>query len=167
MGRFRYYLSRLRELPPGTALKKAVIKPFRLAAVKLEGFLAGLKPEHISDEELLRSLEGFQSIQEVIDSLRGERPPFFIQPSTKEQLVALIRQEFPQLEKEIVEEVEKICQHVFDLLGSRLLNLNEFVKQHCGHEACDYLFGTSTSKMVIDGTFRHYKEISWYTARPT
>lgn len=134
-----YYISRLRELPPGTAMKKIVMKPFKVAAVKLEGLIARFSPQHISDEELLKSLNGFPSLKEALQAIKGERPPFFVQPSAREQLVSLIRQQFPHLEKEIVEEGEKVCHHVFDLLGSGPINLDEFAKRYGGREVCGYL----------------------------
>jgi uncharacterized heparinase superfamily protein len=134
-----YYIARLRELPPGAALKKATMKLLGVAAVKLEKVKAKLSPAHISDEELLRSLEGFTSIEAVLRTIRDERPAFLVQPSVREQLTSLIRQKFPHLEKEIVEEAEKVCHHVFDLLGSGPVNLDEFVEKHGGREVCGYL----------------------------
>ena len=134
-----YYITRLRELPPGTTAKKAAIKLLRIAADKLHKSAARLSSAHISDKEFLRSLEGFACMEAVLHAIRGERPSFFIQPSAREQLVSMIRRQFPYLMNEIVEEAEKVCHHVFDLLGSGPVNLDEFCGQHGGSEACGYL----------------------------
>jgi hypothetical protein len=134
-----YCLAKFRELPPGTILKKAAMKALMLGAVKWEVIEANLTLQYISDEAFLRSLEGFASMEMVLQAIRGKRPSFFIQPSAKEQLVSLMQRQFPQLVVEIVEEAEKVCQHVFDLLGSGPVNLDQFAEQHGGREACGYL----------------------------
>jgi len=134
-----YYIARLRELPLGTALKKAAIKPLNIAAVKLEGVAARLSLRYVSDEELLQSFEGFTSIEDALHAIRGDRSSFFVQSSERDQLVALIQRQFPHLTSEIVEEAKKVCHHVFDLLGSGPVNLDEFAEQHGAKEACGYL----------------------------
>ena len=139
MSNVGYCIMKARELPPGTALKKAIMKLLKVAMVKLEGIAARLLPWNISDRELLDSLEGFTSLKDVLYAVRGNRPPFFVRSSDKEELVSLIQQEFPELQEEIIEEAEKVCQHVFDLLGSGPVNLDEFVERHGGREVCGYL----------------------------
>jgi len=134
-----YYLARLRELPRGTILKKAVMKPLERAAVKLKGLIARLSLQDITEEELLESHEGLANVEDVLHAIRGERPPFFIKPSERTKLISLIKKEFPQLEAEILVEADKVCSHIFDLLGSGPVNLDEFSEQHGGREACGYL----------------------------
>lgn len=155
-----YYIGRLRELPLGTALRKAAMKPLKIAAVKLEKVAAGLSPAHISDGELLQNLEGFTGMEGALHAIRGERPAFFVQPSARERLVSLIQREFPQFKAEIVEEAERVCHHVFDLLGSGPVNLDEFAEQHGGKQACGYLpwhYDFKTGYRWSPGKF--YKEI--------
>lgn len=134
-----YYIIRVRQLPPKTAAKKAMMKLLRATRNKFEKETAKLSPAHISDEQLLQSLDGFKNIDEVLHAIRGERPPFIIQPSPREELVSLIQQQFPHLVIEIEEEAEKVCNHLFDLLGSGPVDLDEFAAQHGGREACGYL----------------------------
>jgi len=135
----RYYFRRARELPPDTALKKAIMKPLKVASAKLEGAAARLLPMHVSDAALLQSLEGVSSIGDTLDTIRGNRSAFFIQHSERGQVISIIRQRSPHLETEIAEEAEKICNHVFDLLGSGPVNLDEFAERHGGKEVCGYL----------------------------
>ncbi len=134
-----YYLTRLRELPPEVAMKKAVMKLVRVLGCKIEKLKTRFSPTHISDEELLQSLEGFTSLADALRAIRRERPLFFVRISAKEELVSLIRRQLPHLEAEIVEEAETVCRHVFDLLGSGPSDLDEFTKKHGGREACGYL----------------------------
>lgn len=134
-----YYFSKIRELPPEVAMKKAMMKLVRILGCKIEKLKTRFSPTHISDEELLQSLEGFTSLADTLRAIRGERPLFFVRISAKEELVSLIRRQLPYLEAEIVEEAETVCRHVFDLLGSGPVNLDEFTKKHGGREACGYL----------------------------
>jgi len=139
MRNMRYYFERVRELPPRTLMKKALMKPVSIAACKLQKARAKLSSAYISNEQLLKSLDGRTSLQEVLDLVRGERPQFFIDPSLKVERVSLIQEEFSQLKDEIVEEADKVCSHVFNLLGSGDVNLDEFVEKLGGREACGYL----------------------------
>jgi len=115
------------------------MKPITIAACKLEKVRARLSPVHISDKQLLESLDGFASLQEALGHIRGERPRFFMGPSLKGEIISLIQREFPQLKKEIIVEADKVCAHIFDLLGSGPVNLDEFVERHGGSEVCGYL----------------------------
>jgi len=128
------YIKRLRGFPPDTILKKAVMKPLERAVVKLKGLIARLSSHDITTEELLQSIGGFATIEDVMHAFRGERPPFFVKSSERKQIIFLIKKEFPKLETEIVTEADKICRHIFDLLGSGPINLDEFVEQHGGRE---------------------------------
>jgi len=134
-----YYLQRIRKLPFRVVLKKALVKFIAFALHKLEGFKAKLSPAHISDEQLLKSLNGFENFQEALDHIRRERPKFFIEPSMKGELISLIQSELPQLKDQIVAEADKICFHIFDLLGSGDVNLDQFIKNHGGKENCGHL----------------------------
>jgi len=134
-----YYLMRARELPPEVAMKKAMMKLVRILGCKIEKLKTRFSPVHISDGELLRSLEGFTSIEDALSAIRGECPLFFVQALAKKQLVSLIRRQFPHLAMEIVKEAEKVCQHEFGPLGFGPVNLDKFAEQHGGREECGYL----------------------------
>lgn len=133
-----HYLTKLRTLPPGIAFKKICLKLFQVLQVKLEGIIARFFPKRISDEKLLQAFEGFSRLEEIVRTIRGERPHCFLLAS-REEIVGLIKRHFWLLEGEIVEEADRICSHIFDLLGSGLVNLDEFTEQHGGREKCGYL----------------------------
>lgn len=134
-----YYINRLRQLPPGIAPKKAMMLVLRVTRNKLEKEAAKLSPALISDNELLRNLYGFASMEDALRAIRGERPAFFIQPSARKQLVIQIQHEFPHIVADIKKEGEKVYHHMFDLLGSGQVDLDKFADQHGGREACGYL----------------------------
>lgn len=58
-----YYIKKVRELPPGVAMKKALMKLVTIAACKLEKARARLSPAHISDEQLGEKLDRFSNFQ--------------------------------------------------------------------------------------------------------
>ncbi len=137
--KFNYYISRMRQLPPGEAMKKVLTKPVTFVCRKLENIKARLFSTHISDKQLIESLYGIMSIQEVLGHIKIERPKFFVEPSLREELAALIQREFTQLKDQIVTEADKVCSHIFDLLGSGDVNLDRFAEQHGGRQVCGYL----------------------------
>jgi len=139
MRKMSYYFERVHDLSLQELMKKALMKSVSIAACKLEKARAKHSPAHISDEQFLESLDGFENLQEAFGHVRAKRPQFFIDPSLKVELVSLIQKEFPQLKSQIVEEADKVCAHVFDLLGSGDVNLNKFVEEHGGRVQCGYL----------------------------
>ena len=76
--RFNYYIKRVHELLLRAVMKKALMKPITIAACKLEKVRARLSPFHISDKQLLESLNGFASLQEALSHIRGEQAKFLI-----------------------------------------------------------------------------------------
>lgn len=134
-----YYIQRLREFPTDEAVKKGVKKAKEIALCKLEKIIAKLFPVRVSDGALLQGLEGFTSTKDFLLAIRGERPPFFIEPAKRDELIFKINNAFPQLKTEIVVEADKVCSHVFDLLGSGPVNLDGFAEKHGGREFCGYL----------------------------
>ena len=134
-----YYVRKARELPPGAVAKRALMKSVAVTTRKLEKAWAQLFPSNTSDNQLLKSLDGFENVQEVLGYIRGERPHLTIDPSLGVELVSLIQEGFPQLKDQIVEEADKVCSHVFDLLGSADVNLDDFIEEHGKREQYGYL----------------------------
>jgi len=139
MKNIRLYFERARELPLKVAMEKALTKPFTIVTQKIEKVRARLSLNHISDDQFLKSLEGFTSFQGAIDHIKRERPKFFIDPSLKGELLSLIQREFSQHEDQIIAEADRVCSHIFDLLGSGDIDLDKFMEEHGGREVCGYL----------------------------
>lgn len=135
----KYYLIRISSLSPAHVLKKVKDKIFYSIINKLEKFKYKLYPINISDSELLQAFVKFSNLDEMILAIKGIRPKFLIDPDNKEELLFLIQAHFPEVKKEILDEAEKICRHVFDLLGSGPVNLDEFIEKNGGSKSCGYL----------------------------
>jgi hypothetical protein len=135
----RYYLQKFRELPLGVALKKSVKKPIKFLAIKLEGLAARVLPQQLSDKKLLQGFDGLSNIEEALHVFKNYRPPFFIKSSAKDHLIVLLQNNFPGLKEEIVAQANKVCSHVFNLLGSGDVDLDKFVEECGGKKVCGYL----------------------------
>jgi len=139
MDHFPYYIKRLRELPPSLAIKKLALKPLRGLAIKLDKLASRLLVTYISDVKLPRNLEGIKSIKDFLLAIKGRRPSFFINHMNEQELISLIQKEYPKIKANTITEADKICCHIFDLLGSGPVNLDEFAEQHGGRAVCGYL----------------------------
>ena len=73
-----YYLNRVHELPLRAVMKKALMKSVSIAACKLQKARARLSPVHISDKQLLESLNGFAIFQEALSHIRDKWAKFLI-----------------------------------------------------------------------------------------
>jgi len=136
---FNYYQSIFKKLTLCQIIKKIKEKILNFINYKFEKIIYKLSPLYISDGDLLQASIEFSTLDEMISFIRGDRPSFLIDPYIKEELCSLIQRQFPQVKKEILEEAEKICLHVFDLLGSGPVNLDEFIEKNGGKRACGYL----------------------------
>ena len=134
-----YYQSIFKKLTLCQIIKKIKEKILNFINYKIEKIIYKLSPLYISDGDLLQASIEFSTLDEMISFIRGDRPSFLIDPYIKEELCSLIQRQFPQVKKEILEEAEKICLHVFDLLGSGPVNLDEFIEKNGGKRACGYL----------------------------
>lgn len=83
-----------------------------------EGFRAALTSE-------------FRAEKVVAEWIRsGQGPTFFIHHSQCNNIVAAIRKHFPELEKTTIAAADRVCEHVFDLLGSGPVQLGEKIDWH-------------------------------------
>lgn len=160
MRNIRFYILRIKELPVRILLKKVLIKPIAFIFYKTQGLKVKFSHFEISDMKFLENLAEIDSLPEVIENIRGERPSFFIDISLRKDVITRIKEVFPELQKQIVSDADKICLHVFDILGSGDSNLSEFIETHGGRENCSYLpwhFDFKTGYRWHPGKF--YKDI--------
>ena len=128
-----------RGLLPRGSVSHALRRPAAAILHKVEGAKARFSPLRISDQQLLKSLGQVPSVGVALECFRRARPPFFIDPSGRRELASLIQKDFQQLRRETVGEADRALAHVFDLLGSGPVNLDEFVERHGGREECGYI----------------------------
>lgn len=135
-----HYLRRAHEMPPRMLVRKATRKCGRIIKNGLAELKARLTSTYISDEDFVHSLEGFDTLGEFLRHIRTrQRPHFFVDPSDKDLIIRALRQRFPTVEKLVVAEADKVCAHIFDLLGSGDMNLDEFKQQHPASGEMGYL----------------------------
>ncbi len=101
MGELTRKIQNLRKLPIDKALKKIVIKLYELPYYKLRKEIIKLKPIDIDDKY-------FNNFKPNCD--------FFFNITDKQLLVEKIKQ--LNIEKQIINDANKICFHIFNLLGS-------------------------------------------------
>jgi hypothetical protein len=74
----------------------------------------------LSDSDLCAALSiPFSSRNDIAKHFRTRQSPrFFVKPDNQEVMVSEVRELYPEGVKPAIEEAERICGHVFDLLGS-------------------------------------------------
>lgn len=110
-----------------------LLKPFlsppmnfiRFWKSKLVENIIRIRPIQISNKNFLKNLN-YKSFDEFF--LR-ENPPFNINSTKKEKLLIEIRN-YPQLIDQCIKDANKICCHIFDLLGSGEINLGKTINWH-------------------------------------
>jgi uncharacterized heparinase superfamily protein len=128
----RYYLRRLAEYPPHIAAYKVLRKIFVKTKIMSESLKANFSTIHISEAELLKSLDSsLESIEALIKHL-GERdyPSFFFSSNNKNRIVDLVKHHYPKSFEQIIADADRICEHIFDLLGSGPVSLGDTIDWH-------------------------------------
>ena len=123
----RYYLKKLTKYPPHITAYKILRNIAVKLKVEAESLKANLFSTYISDKQFLESLDGsYQSIDELLKHVRERKQPnFFFQPSDKSKMVDMVKSHYPNAIKQTIADADKICEHVFNLLGSGDVHLGE------------------------------------------
>ena len=92
-------------------------------SIKLNKINAKIRGAEISDEEFLKHIEVKRIRANTVPDLvrhfkKGNYPSDFLNFSKRERTVKTLREHFPDTCEVIVKQADKICEHIFDLLGS-------------------------------------------------
>jgi len=119
------WISAALRLPPHLLALKLLVKAKIYVRYKLRKYRLLLRPLAISDTELMRvfGLEGIEDID-------GRLVSPIVECELRSRMVPLHRSLYPHTEEGIVEEAEKTCNHVFDLLGSGETGLGQRIDWH-------------------------------------
>jgi uncharacterized heparinase superfamily protein len=127
----KLYWLRLTQLPPRRWPGKIIGFGLRQIKELIEETLTRLQLINRAPEELDPAL---------VDPLREPQVPellkeniakrFFITPAQREAIVTVLRKVAPEAEKQIIIEADRICDHIFDLLGSGPTPLGEKIDWH-------------------------------------
>ncbi|MBM3254442.1 MAG: hypothetical protein FJZ16_09335, partial [Candidatus Omnitrophica bacterium] len=123
-----YYLYKLKEYPLHIVIRIVLRKAYLTLRNKLRSMQAGISSNFISDDNLLKSLkDSYNSIEHI---LKKERHVFFIQSSEKNKMIEILKINYPTAVKETIFDAERICKHIFNLLGSGDICLGEKLDWH-------------------------------------
>lgn len=128
MNRFTDYLHKIQTLPPDVVVKKVFYKIKEKGRDIVDRVAIALLGTEITDEEFLRKAWNlkyrFQNPKELQQYFfQREHPRFLIDPS-------IISSHFRDISNKIIAEANKICEHIFDLLGSGEVNLGKTIDWH-------------------------------------
>ena len=126
-----YYLQKLTEYPPHINAYKILRKVFVKLKVEAESLKATLFSTYISDKQFLESLFGCESIGELLKHIRERKQPnFFLQLSDRSRMVEIVKSHYPNIIEQTIADSDKICEHIFNLLGSGNVHLGEKFDWH-------------------------------------
>jgi len=121
--RLKYYLQKTKSLPPEVAIKKffSKVKDKGLNAIgkiSTNGFGAEMTDTGFL-KKVWNSKYQFKNLAEPQKYFRERKEPkFFIDSLKREDIAPLIYEHFSDAPDRIIVEADKICEHIFDLLGS-------------------------------------------------
>jgi len=89
-------------------------------------------PNNISNADLLKALDGrFTTLQSFLDYLVTRKEPyFFLYPERRQGFVDAVCECCPKTETLTISAADRVCDHVFDLLGSGPTHLSEKIDWH-------------------------------------
>ena len=129
---WRRYIAQACLLPPRVTWRKARRKVGNSLKREAGRRHARLLGTGISDGDFLRALDSrFPTIQAFLDHITaGEGPRFFLDPGRRREFVETIRACCPEAEGLTVAAADRVCDHIFDLLGSGPTHLGEQIDWH-------------------------------------
>ncbi len=121
--RLKYYLRKTKSLPPEVVIKKIFSKVKHKGLDTISKISANIFGTEMTEAEFLRkvwnSKHKFEDLEELQKYFRErKKPKFFIYSSKREDIVSSIYEHCPDAPDTIISRADKICEHIFDLLGS-------------------------------------------------
>jgi len=119
----KYYFRKAKTLPPSVVIRKAFCKVENKVLNTIDKVVANIFGTKMTDAEFLRKAWSpkckFENLEELQKHFRERKEPkFCIDASKQEDIVSLIYRHFSNAPDKIIVEADKICEHIFDLLGS-------------------------------------------------
>lgn len=126
----RYY-HEARKRPLST-ICKAVRKSAATIVIQVKALRAKLFSTYVSDNQFLRALDSrFKTIDAFLPYIaKRKRPIFFIHSLEKQKVIEIVSRQFPESIQQTIADADKICEHVFSLLGSGDVCLGEKIDWH-------------------------------------
>jgi len=136
MNKFSYYFSQLINSAPNTLIKKILFK-FKYFLLKWSSKISSIIfGTEITDKRFLRNAWNsefeFKNAEELVKYFHNRKEPkFFIAHSKQERSTPIICEYFPGYSEKVIPEANKLCKHIFNLLGSGDVNMGEKINWHC------------------------------------
>lgn len=161
--KLKYYLQNTKSLPVEVLIKKFFSKVERKGLDVIHKISANVFGTETTDAEFLRNVWNsryeFENLEELQKYFHKRKEPKFVIDSLKrENVVPLIRECFPDTPDRIIAEADKICEHIFDLLGSGPVKVYYGMKAK-GFEGHCCSTQINRKKLI---TIHHYKPIDWH-----
>ncbi|MFQ6056177.1 MAG: alginate lyase family protein, partial [Methanosarcinales archaeon] len=97
---------------------------------RIRRYIVPLFPVKLSDEDFC-NVFGCKNKQELLALIREyNKSRFFFDPDKKEEIIEIIKEEYPSSIDQTIRNADEICNHTFDLLGSGKTNLGEEIDWH-------------------------------------
>lgn len=130
--RYRHYLDLILNLSPQVTWQRGqhkVKKRLKRDVGRLHTRLLGTE---ISNADLQQALEHrFPTIQTFLDHLAVRQEPcFFLEPGRRQKFVSAVRACCPATESITIAAADRVCDHIFDLLGSGPTHLGDRIDWH-------------------------------------
>ena len=147
----RYY-HQARKIPFHIFIYKAIKKIAVSIDIQAKALKSKFSSAYISDRQFLRALDArFDNINAFLSHIvKRKQPIFFFDAKEKTKIIEIVNQQFPEAIKQTVVEADKVCEHVFNLLGSGDVYLGEKIDWHV-----DFKTG-------IRWKLKYYEKINYY-----
>jgi len=130
--RYRRHLRQALTLPPHITWRMARRKIQNRVKQDIEQLQDRLLGTGISDAEFMRGLDQrFPTAQAFLEHMKTRRQPrFFLNLERRREFLFSIREYCPETESLTIAAADKVCKHLFDLLGSSPTQLGERIDWH-------------------------------------
>ena len=131
MKKLLYYYHEARKKPLSIVCK-AVRKIAITIVVQVKALRATLFFTYVSDNQFLRALDNrFKTIDAFLSHIaKRKQPIFFIDSLEKEKVIEIVSRQFPKSIQQTIADADKICEHIFNLLGSGDVYLGQKIDWH-------------------------------------
>ena len=122
---------RIRNKSAAWILRKAFQKAWRTVVVEFKALKSLVIKPQVSDGQFRKSLNEEMFLFEPASCFgRREAPRFFIDLNQKEDIVRETRSKYPEAFQNTIRDADKVCNHIFDLLGVGETALGEHIEWH-------------------------------------
>ena len=133
---FHYYLHQIKVLPLQEVFRRGFLIISQKISDKVNKIGDHLFDTEISDSAFLKSSWNqnyrFQNAQEMRRHfLEREKPAFYVDALHRDKIVPVMTRHFQGEKDRAIAQADKVCNHIFDLLGSGDVNLGDKIDWHC------------------------------------